>query len=94
MATNLGGVLGITVKEVQIETSVDFARVFFAVGAKTSTSLQVGAAWLYVVGLLIALIVSWKTGFTEDPDQVVVTLPQLSQTLLGVAVGVLAVALS
>jgi hypothetical protein len=42
---------------------------------------------------LIALFGWWRMEFSDDPKVVVDILPQMSQTLLGVAVGVLAVAL-
>ena len=93
LATNLGAVIGITVQQVRA-AGFDMASVLVAAGADTPTKLQVGAAYLYVIGLLIALYGWWKLEFTEDPNKVVVTLPQLSQTLLGVGAGVLAVALS
>jgi hypothetical protein len=46
------------------------------------------------LGLLAALIAWLFLKSSEDPDKVVVTLPQLSQTLVGVFVSVLAVVLS
>jgi len=93
LATNLGAVLGITVQQARAG-GMDLASMLVAAGADTPTKLQVAAAYLYVLGLLIALYGWWRLRFTEDPDRVVVTLPQLSQTLLGVVVGVVAVALS
>jgi hypothetical protein len=92
LATNLGAVLGIKVEQAKT-AGFDMTSLLFTEGAGTLTKLQVGAAYFYILGLLIALYGWWRLKFTEESDKVVVTLPQLSQTLLGVIVGVLAVAL-
>ncbi len=92
LATNLGAVLGVKIEQAK-SLGFDTKRFFVGAVGDAPSTLQLVAAYLYVFGLLVALWGWWKLGFTEDPSKVVVTLPQLSQTLLGVAVGVLAVAL-
>jgi hypothetical protein len=61
--------------------------------APGTESLQIIAAFLYVIGLVGAGVFWGIKGFTSEPAKVVSTLPQLTQTLLGVIVGAAAVAL-
>jgi hypothetical protein len=92
LATNLGAVIGVSVKQAMLTGASAMGLLLFK-GADAPSVLQIGAAYFYVAGLLIALFGWWRTEFSDDPKVVVDILPQMSQTLLGVAVGVLAVAL-
>ena len=91
LATNFGAVVGIKVEQ---STTNGFAAATLnpLVGDAVS-GLQLGAAWLYFIGLLIACAGWWRLNFTEEPGAVVASLPQLSQTLIGVGGGIVAVAL-
>jgi hypothetical protein len=87
LSTNLGAVLGLAVAQsargmVSLPSVPALAR-----------PLQIGAAWVYVGGLLLALAFWAWNKFSTEPDKVVSTLPDLTKTLLGVVVGVLAIAL-
>jgi hypothetical protein len=92
LATNLGAVIGISVMQATFTGASAMGLLLFK-GADPPSVLQIGAAYCYIVGLLIALVGWARTGFSDDPKVVVDVLPQMSQTLLGVVVGVLAVAL-
>ena len=92
LATNLGAVLGIKVEQAK-KFGFDVGSFLWADAADAPSMLQVGAAYLYLIGMLVALIGWIKLKFSEDPTQVVNILPQLSITLLGVCMGVLAVSI-
>ncbi len=89
LATNLGSVLGLSIIS-EVGGGVVTASSLTAV---TIHNIQVGAAWLYAAGLFIAFAFWVANKFSTAPEKVVSTLPELSKTLLGVAVGALAVVL-
>lgn len=89
LSTNLGAILGLSVAE-NVGLSAINAEPWYAL---TSENLQIGAAYLYIGGLLLAFLFWLLNRFSDKPDQVVSTLPELTKTLLGVLVGALAVAL-
>ena len=88
LSTNLGAVLGLSVAQ-----STNPSPALAEVMAAPANTLQVGAAWLYVGGLIIALVLWGVNRFSNQPQKVVSTLPDLTKTLLGVVVGAMAVAL-
>jgi hypothetical protein len=89
LATNLGAVLGIKFAEGSSLLSLQLQTPAPTIPG----TLQIIAAVLYAIGLLAAIIAWLCKGFTNDPNIVVPAIPRLSQTLLGVAVGALALAI-
>src|SRR5688500_14306517 len=80
LATNLGAVIGLAKAGV-----ADFAHVTLSVPTwlgsplvSDATQLQVGAAWFYVIGLVVALGIWASMMFSQDPERVVPTLPELA----------------
>lgn len=92
LATNLGARIGIEIMQAKAN-GFEPAVFLLGQGGDTASFLQLAAAYLYVAGLVYALWGWSRANFSEDPKKVVVVVPQLSQTLLGVVVGVLTVAL-
>jgi len=88
LATNLGAVLGLSVAQSDKLNTAGVAAL-----PALAKQLQVGAAYLYVLGLVIAFVCWALIRFSDKPEEVVSTLPDLTKTLLGVVVGVLAIAL-
>lgn len=82
LGTNLGAALGIRLTQKRWRRPNK---------SKASETLRILAAWFYVIALLAAGVLWSIAGFEEDPAKVVVTLPEMSRTLLGMAVGALAV---
>ena len=98
LGTNFGAVVGLSMSKSQAFTEVSFFQPFGvqkneSVKIKGNERLQVIAAWGYVIGLVMAVIFWLGTNFSEEPGTVVLLLPELSKTLIGVIVGALAVAL-
>lgn len=93
LATNLGAVVGIKLEQLRIGGFTWNSALLVRANDEGQVILQVIAAYLYVFALCYATLAWWRIDFTEEPADVVVILPQLSQTLLGVVVGLLAVAL-
>jgi hypothetical protein len=87
LATNLGAVVGLRVGAPD-SLRVDKSQAWYV---KAGKRFQTAAAWFYVVILVLALIVWGLTGFSED--KVVSCIPDLAETLFGVAAGAVAAAL-
>ena len=88
LATNLGAVFGIEIKNPSVHGN---GKNLFLLQGKTPSVLQMLAAYLYIIGLGFGLYAWYQLGFTEDLTKIVALIPQLSQTLLGVIVGILVV---
>jgi hypothetical protein len=97
LATNLGAVLGLNLVEAPGLASTkglyDLNQIPSLPQAPSTPELQVLAAWVYVIGLIVAFVMWAIKWFPTKPEEVVNTLPELSKTLLGVLVGALVVAL-
>ena len=90
LAANVGVVLGIKVEQALFQ-DINLITNIFKIPQDTTVLLQLIAAILYAIGMLVALIAWGRLKFSEDPDKVVSVLPQLSQTLLGILVGAVAI---
>ena len=95
LATNLGAVIGVSFSD----PNSAFARSsnwnplrYFS--QDSPTVFQTTACYLYVLGLVAAAIVWAHKGFTDDVNQVVALIPDLTKSLLGVIIGALAIALN
>ena len=98
LATNLGAVIGFSFKippelNAALAHPLSISAWLGSSAVPVGTQLQLMAAGLYVIGLLVAVMLWGVAHFSDDPAVVVPTLPELSRTLLGVMVGALAVAL-
>jgi hypothetical protein len=82
LGTNLGAVLGIRVTRKRWRRPNK---------SELAEDLRIIAAWFYVIALVGAGVLWLIAGFEEDPAKVVITLPEMGRTLLGMAVGALAV---
>jgi len=101
LATNFGAVLGISLTPETLR--FNDVKVFQALKRNANTSvssssssidrIQKIAVYVYLLGLLLALLFFVLNGFQEDAEKSVLLLPELSKTLIGAAVGALAVAL-
>ena len=90
LATNLGAVLGLSIAEIG-----EYAGALALDLAEMSgpTTIQVVASYLYIIGLVVAVVAWAIKGFSEDPGKVVPLLPELSRTFIGIIVGIAAVSL-
>lgn len=88
LATNLGAVLGI-----QVDQGGGFSLGFRKISTDPSIGIREICAFLYAIALIIALIFWGISGFTEKSTEIVDSIPMLSKTLIGVAVGALTVVL-
>jgi len=89
LATNFGAVFGIEVKKL---VNDGFGNTPFLFRARAASNLQMIAAYLYFISLLFGY--AWwgfKFDFTEDPEKIVVVIPQLAQTLYGVVIGLVVI---
>ena len=86
LATNLGSVVGIEVDQV-----AGNAFGFQEFSTDLIMGIRIACASLYVLAMIIVFIFWAKLGFKNNPNEIVDSLPLLSKTLLGVAVGALAV---
>ncbi len=82
LATNFGAIVGLPAPELSKSIRLD------GDGPK---KVQIIAAYIYVIGLVTALVSWMLESFSEDPKEVVALIPELSKTLIGVFVGTLAV---
>ncbi len=95
LSTNLGAVLGITVSNPtsKFRTTEAWNPVSFFKSPSPSV-IQTIACYVYILSLITAGIVWAYRDFTEDPDKIVPLIPELTKSLLGVIVGVLAISLN
>ena len=94
LATNLGAVLGVS----SSQPTSNFRQPatwnpLNLLSGNTPDVTQAIACYLYVLGLLAAVIVWANLSFVGDPTKVVALIPELSKSLLGVVIGALAVSL-
>lgn len=85
LATNLGAFLGINIARGTSEASLTFQ-------SGTIGNIQAIAAYFYVICLIVA-VAGWFVAKSKGSATIVPILPELAKTLMGVIVGVLAVAL-
>ena len=98
LATNFGAVLGISLSP-DIDKFGDVAMFKPLQSSNKPESsqetklekVQILAAYAYFIGMILAVIMFVLSGLEEDPTKVVSILPELSKTLIGAAVGALAV---
>ena len=95
LATNLGAVLGLA-KVNAGSVFRDFAtwNPIHLCSANAPNVSQTIACYIYILGLLAAAIVWAKKNFTADEKLVVSLIPQLTKSLVGVIIGVLAISLN
>lgn len=93
LATNLGGVLGISVEQAQTP-GPEASFMLLLRNLDAPSTIQVIAMYLYVVSLFIVAISWCRMGPKEDPAEVVPEVPQLTYTAIGIAGGLMAVALN
>lgn len=95
LSTNLGAVLGITVTNPQSEfnEAETWNTLTFLTNPSPSV-LQTFACYIYVISLLTCAIVWARRNFISEPGKIVPLIPELTKSLLGVIVGVLAVSLN
>jgi len=93
LATNLGAVLGFTISDPNSALAEAARNPFSVFSNPTPSNEQVMACFLYVLTLFAVSVVWGIKKFTDDPLQVVPTVPQLTKTFLGVIVGVFAIIL-
>ena len=91
-ATNLGAVVGIGVLPSNVFNYWNPLAVF---KSKLTTvehvvSLQIFACYFYMTCVVGAMLVWGVLDFTEDPLKIVLLLPELGKSLIGVVVGAVA----
>lgn len=95
LATNLGAVIGITVindnSEFRNLSTWNLTNLF---SENAPSAWQALACFIYILGLLAAAIVWAIKNFTSDEKKVVSLIPELTKSLVGVVVGVLAISLN
>lgn len=100
LATNFGAVLGLSLSP-DTEKFSDVAM--FKPLQKNPTieprstisrveKVQIAAAYVYFTGMVLAAVFFAFNNFEDNPSETVILLPELSKTLIGAAVGALAVA--
>ena len=95
LATNLGAVLGIAaVNKDSSFRSFSAWNPMNLFGDIGPTVLQTLACYIYIIGLLVSAIIWAKKNFTSDEKLVVSLIPQLTKSLVGVIIGVLAISLN
>lgn len=95
LATNLGAVVGFTVtneSSIFRDSSTWSLTNLFTENA--SGSWQTLACYIYILGLLAAAIVWARKNFTADDSEIMSLIPQLTKSLVGVIIGVLAISLN
>lgn len=95
LSTNLGAVIGIAVSDktsiFRESNSWNPLRLFTN---PTPTLVQTVACYVYVLSLFAAAIVWTHSNFTTDTNKIVPIIPELTKSLLGIIVGVLAISLN
>lgn len=94
LSTNLGGVVGIAI--VTPQSTLRDRKAWNPLRLFTDpspTSVQVVACYIYIVALVAAGVVWAMKSFVETA-QIATLIPQLSKTLLGIIVGVMALSLN
>lgn len=92
LATNFGAVLGLPPARAALFSLSSAGAESLFTGDLTDVAQRV-ACWLYMIGLVAAAIVWAIKNFTTDDKQIVPLIPQLTRSLIGVAIGALAVIL-
>jgi len=82
LGTNLGAVLG-----TKVDRGRNFKLRLALFSEEPKLVIQMICAFFYVGVMLVVLIFWGKLGWIDDPTKIVDTLPMLSKTLIGVAIG-------
>ena len=95
LSTNLGAVLGISLSKSvsRFEDSANWNPARFFTDPNQA-NIQIIASYIYIIALLGAAVVWVHRDFITDTSNIVPLIPQLSNSLLGVIVGVLAITLN
>ena len=91
LATNFGAVLGLKIAE---GTRFFSFKKTGLMEEQVPSTIQIAATFLYAFVLVGAFIAWLLLKFESNPKLIVLAIPNLSKTLVGVAVGALAVALN
>ena len=95
LATNLGAVLGITItKSNSLFGESKTWNPLTAFSEPEPTNFQATACYIYVLSLIACGIVWAYRGFEPDPTLIVPLIPEMTKSLLGVIIGVLAMSLN
>ncbi len=95
LATNLGAVLGITITKSDSlfgETKTWNPLTVFR--EPEPTNFQATACYIYAISLIACGVVWACRGFEPDPAKIVPLIPEMTKSLLGVIIGVLAMSLN
>lgn len=96
LSTNLGAVLGITISDPSshFRKNRNWNPLVF-LSTPDPTILQTGACYIYILGLIAAAIVWSIKGFDiKGAPPIIPLIPELTKSLAGVIVGVLAIFLN
>lgn len=95
LSTNLGAVLGITVSNPgsKFRESKSWNPLSFFTSPSPSV-IQTIVCYVYILSLIAAAIVWAHRDFTTETTIIVPLIPELTKSLLGVIVGVLAISLN
>jgi hypothetical protein len=95
LSTNLGAVLGIAATNPNsgFRDSSAWNPISFFTNP-TPSVIQTIACYVYILALIIAAIVWAHRDFIADASKIVPLIPELTKSLLGVIVGVLAISLN
>jgi hypothetical protein len=95
LSTNLGAVLGITIIINDSKFSQPKAWNLLSLFTDPNpTNIQTTACYVYILSMLGAAIVWAHRDFENDALRIVYLIPELTKSLLGVIVGVLAISLN
>ena len=96
LSTNLGAVLGISLSapnSSRFKISENWNPISFFT-KPNQTNIQIIACYIYILSLLAAGIVWAHRDFITETNKIVPLIPELTKSLLGVIVGVLAITLN
>ncbi|QIL40572.1 hypothetical protein G7074_15640 [Pedobacter sp. HDW13] len=95
LATNLGAVLGISITKPQSPFGKLKNWTSFSLLANDgATIFQIIACFVYVLSLLAAAIVWVHTGFETESTKIISLIPEMTKSLVGVIIGVMAISLN
>lgn len=95
LSTNLGAVLGITVTNTgsRFSDTREWNPIRFF-SNPSPTIIQIMACYVYILALIVASVVWAHRDFTVEANKIAPLIPELTKSLLGVIVGVLAISLN
>lgn len=95
VATNLGAVLGITItKSNSLFGESKTWKPLTAFSEPEPTNFQATAFYIYVLSLIACGVIWAVRKFEPDPTLIVPLIPEMTKSLLGVIIGVLAMSLN